>query len=157
MNRDFVEMLRALSDAGAEYLVVGAHAMAVHGCPRATGDLDLWVNPSAENARRVWRALSAFGAPLVDLKLDDLSASDVVFQIGLPPCRIDLLTHVDGVDFATAWRNRKEITVGEVPAHVLGREQLLANKRAAGRPRDLADVAWLESARDPGEDPGEPA
>ena len=97
LNRDYVEMLAALSAAGAEYLVVGAHALAAHGAPRATGDLDLWVRPTPENARRVWQALEAFGAPLHELTLGDLSRPDVVFQIGLVPQRIDILTSITGV------------------------------------------------------------
>ena len=99
MNRDFVEMLSALSDAGAEYLLVGAHALAAHGRPRATGDLDLWVRATPQNARRVWSALLEFGAPLDGITVEDLSTPDVVFQIGLPPSRIDLLTSISGVEF----------------------------------------------------------
>src|SRR5437867_2530264 len=92
MNRDFAEMLDALSGAGAEFMIVGAHALAAHGRPRATGDLDIWVRPTPDNAKRVWSALLAYGAPLDDLKLEDLSTADVVFQIGVAPARIDILT-----------------------------------------------------------------
>ncbi len=147
MNRDFVEMLSALCAAGAEFLVVGAHALAAHGRPRATGDLDIWVRPSGENARRVMSALRAFGAPLHDLTLDDLSSGDVVFQIGVVPARIDILTGVSGVTFEAAWPDRISIRIAELDVPVLGREALICNKRAAGRPRDLADVAELESGR----------
>ena len=92
MNRDFAEMLAALSAAGAEFLIVGAHALAAHGHPRATGDLGLWIRPTAGNALRVWQALVAFGAPLDELRPEDLSTPDVVFQIGVVPARIDILT-----------------------------------------------------------------
>ncbi len=144
MNRDFVEMLSALCDAEAEFLIVGAHAMAVHGRPRATGDLDIWVRPTPENAERVWTALEVFGAPLHELTKDDLSTTDVVFQMGLPPNRIDLLTSISGVEFEAAWAGRVSLRLGEVDAAVIGKKELIENKRAVGRPRDVADVAELE-------------
>ncbi len=147
MNRDFVEMLAALRDAGAEYLVVGAHALAAHGRPRATGDLDLWVRPTSENARRVYAALAAFGAPLDQLTVEDLTEPDLVYQVGVVPARIDILTGISGVDFAEAWAGRMTIRLGELEVPVIGREALLRNKRAAGRPRDLADVAELEATQ----------
>ena len=143
MNRDYVEILAALSAAGADYLVVGAHALAAHGAPRATGDLDLWVRPTPENAGRVWRALEAFGAPLHDLTLDDLSRPDVVFQIGIVPQRIDLLTSITGVTFDEASRNRVIVEIEGLEVPVLGRADLIRNKRAVGRARDLADIEDL--------------
>jgi len=146
MNRDFVEMLSGLSAAGAEYLVVGAHALAAHGRPRATGDLDLWVRPTPANAAVVHQALARFGAPLGDLTVEDLATPGVVFQIGLPPCRIDVLTSIDAVEFGQAWPRRLMIEIEGLAVPVLGREDLLTNKRALGRPQDLADVAWLESS-----------
>src|SRR6187399_834129 len=106
MSRDFVEMLSALSAAGARFLVVGAHALAAHGTPRATGDLDIWIQSTPENAARVLEALKAFGAALLDLTADDLAKPDTVFQIGLPPSRIDILSSLSGVDFDDAWPRR---------------------------------------------------
>ncbi len=144
MNRDYVEMLAALSAAGADYLVVGAHALTAYGRPRATGDLDLWIRPTEENARRVWAALVAYGAPLAELTPADLSTSDLVYQIGVAPNRIDLLTGVTGVSFDEAWAGRGSLTLDGVVVPVIGREALIRNKRALGRPRDLADVAELE-------------
>ena len=144
MNRDFVEMLSALSAAGAEYLVVGAHAMAAHGVPRATGDLDIWVRPSAANAARVRDALARFGAPLHDLTIEDLAAPDTVFQIGLPPARIDVLTSISGVSFEAAWPRRLTVRLEGLGVPVLGREDFLRNKRAVGRPKDIADIALME-------------
>jgi hypothetical protein len=138
-------MLSALSEAGADHLVVGAHALAAHGFPRATGDLDILVRPTPENAERVWRALVSFGAPLHDLTEADLSAPDVVFQIGVVPCRIDILTGISGVNFDEAWAGRVQVRVGGLDVAVLGRDALLRNKRSAGRPKDLLDAAWLES------------
>jgi hypothetical protein len=136
-------MLAALSAAGAEFLVVGAHALAAHGVPRATGDLDLWVRPTQENARRVWKALEEFGAPLHELTLQDLTGPDVVFQIGIVPRRIDLLTSITGVAFEEAWTNRSVVEVEGVEVPVLGRNELIRNKRTVGRARDLADIEDL--------------
>jgi hypothetical protein len=147
MNQDFVEMLAALSDAGADYLVVGAHALAAHGFPRATGDLDIWVRPTAENAARVWSALERFGAPLHELEPPDLHSPEVVFQIGLPPSRIDLLTSITGVSFDDAWQDRIVVTVVGHDVPIIGLDAFIRNKKAVGRPRDLADVAELEEAR----------
>jgi hypothetical protein len=144
MNRDFAEMLSALSATGAEYLVVGAHAVAAHGHPRATGDLDVWVRPTPENAGRVWSALQSFGAPLFELTREDLARPGVVFQIGVPPCRIDILTEITGVAFDDAWPDRLVAEVEGQPLPFIGRTALLANKRATGRPKDLGDVAALE-------------
>lgn len=144
LNKNFKDMLSALSAAGVEFLVVGAHAMAAHGIPRATGDIDLWVRPTKENAERVWLALERFGAPRSSLSQDDFITPDTVYQIGVPPERIDILTSIDGVLFDEAWQSRIQLIVEGITVAYLGREQLLKNKRACGRPKDLADVAWLE-------------
>lgn len=144
MNRDFAEMLSALCAAGAEFLVVGAHALAAHGTPRATGDLDLWVRPTRENGERVLAALRSFGAPLFDLTLDDLSQPGIVFQIGLPPARIDILTGISGVTFDEAWPERLVATVADQSVAFIGRAALIRNKRAAARPKDLLDAETLE-------------
>ena len=146
MNRDFAEMLSALSAAGADFLVVGAHALAAHGRPRATGDLDIWVRPTPPNAEKVWSALVRFGAPLGEVSPADFHTPGVVFQIGLEPNRIDILTAIDGVEFDEAWRSRVVHEIDGLPVPLLGREELIRNKRAAGRPQDLADVAALEEA-----------
>lgn len=137
-------MLSALSEAGVDFLVVGAHALAAHGYPRATGDLDIWVRPTKGNADRVWQAIENFGAPHRNLRRDDFYTPDTVFQIGVEPNRIDILTSIDGVEFDEAWPNRRPTTIDKISFHVIGREQLLKNKRATGRPKDLADVAYLE-------------
>lgn len=143
MNPDFRDTLFALSDAGAEFLVVGAYALAAHGLPRATGNLDIWVRPNQENAERVWAALSQFGAPVSPLCKSDFCQPDVVYQIGVAPRRIDILTSVSGLDFDAAWPNRRVVDVEGRPVAFQGRSDLIANKRAAGRPEDLADLAWL--------------
>jgi hypothetical protein len=143
MNRDFVEMLCALSEAEAEFMIVGAHALAAHGVPRATGDLDIWVRPDAENAERVLRALKKFGAPLLDLTQNDLIRPGTVFQIGMVPSRIDILTAITGVSWEQAWPRRLAVRIEGMEVPVLGREDLVANKRATGRARDKADLALL--------------
>jgi hypothetical protein len=144
MNRDFAEMLDALSVAGADFLIVGAHALAAHGRPRATGDLDLWVRPTAENAQRVWSALTAFGAPLGDLTVIDLSTKDVVFQIGIEPARIDILTSLTALAFEEAWSRRDRFEIEGRMLPFLSRDDLIRNKAALGRPRDLADIDDLK-------------
>jgi hypothetical protein len=148
VNRDFAEMLSALSAEGADYLVVGAYALAAHGFPRATGDLDLWVRPTRDNARRVLRALATFGAPVGDLAEEDLARPGTVFQIGVAPNRIDLMTSVDGVEFDEAWDARTTHRFGGRETAVLARAHLLKNKRATDRPRDRLDAEWLERGPD---------
>lgn len=144
MNQDFRDLLAAFNAHGVEYLVVGAHALAAHGHVRATKDLDIWVRPVRENADRVIAALSAFGAPLHDLTADDLVTPGVVFQIGIAPLRIDILTAIDGIDFEEAWEGRTSTAFADEPTQVISRRHLIVNKRASGRTQDLADVEWLE-------------
>ena len=146
MNDDFRDLLHALLQSGARFLVVGAHAMAVHGVPRATGDLDVWIDSEPANAERTWRALLSFGAPVREMGLsqDDLESEDTVVQIGLPPRRIDLLTGVSGLGFAEAWANRTTCSIGSDSVPFLSREDLIRNKRASGRPKDVADLDVLE-------------
>ena len=146
MNRDFVEMLSASSAAGARFLIVGAHALAAHGAPRATGDLAIWIRATPDNAARVLDALRNFGAALFDLTLDDLSSPDTVFQIGLPPSRIDILSSISGVAFDHAWPRRLEIRIGDLAVGVIGRDDFIANKIASGRPKDLMDLTLLPPA-----------
>lgn len=147
LNPDFSDLLSALSDAEARFLVVGAYATILYTTPRYTKDLDLWVDATPENAERVYRALQTFGAPLADLTVADLSVPGTVFQIGVEPNRIDIVTSVDAVLFADAWSRRTAATYGAVPIAVIGFDDLLANKRAVGRPQDLLDVELLEKAR----------
>jgi hypothetical protein len=144
VNSDFSELLSTFNAQAVEYLVVGAHALAAHGHVRATKDLDVWVRPSAENAPRVFRALASFGAPLHDLSERDLAAPGLIFQIGIAPVRIDVITAIDGVEFVAAWADRMETKLGGVSVPVLSRDHLIANKKASGRLQDLADVERLE-------------
>ncbi len=145
LNPNFRDILVALNDAEAEYLVVGAYAMAAHGCPRSTGDIDFWVRPTAENAARVWAALSSFGAPMEQIALEDFSTANVVFQIGIAPQRIDVMTSISGVNFDDAWPARLVADLDGLRADVIGREHLLQNKIASGRPKDIVDADILRS------------
>lgn len=149
LAKDFRDLLRAFIDHEVRFLVVGAYALAVHGRPRATGDLDVWVETSPTNADRVFAALQAFGAPMHDLTRNDLTSPGVVFQIGLPPLRIDILTQISGVEFPEAWTRRSEADFEGIRVAVIGRDDLLINKRASGRAKDLVDVERLEPARPP--------
>lgn len=144
MFPDFKDLLSTFNAHGVEYLVVGGHALAAHGHVRATKDLDVWVRPTPENARRAVLALRAFGAPLHGLMEADLSLPGLIFQIGVPPLRIDIITAIDGVDFDAAWPNRVATKFAGEPGHILSIRDLITNKRAAGRLQDLADVEQLE-------------
>lgn len=144
MSPDFRDLLSAFNAHRVEYLVVGAHALAAHGYVRATGDLDVWVRPDRANAQRVIEALRAFGAPLQDLTETDLTRAGTVFQIGVAPVRIDVLTSIDGVTFDEAWTDRLSAKFVDLPVPVLSAKNLITNKRTVGRMQDLADVEWLE-------------
>ncbi|MGH7826321.1 MAG: hypothetical protein ACREQ7_14245 [Candidatus Binatia bacterium] len=147
MSQDFRDLLAEFNAHNVEFLIVGAHALAAHGHVRATEDLDVWVRPDPENAKRVLAALGAFGAPLQDLTEKDLSTPGVVFQIGVAPLRIDVLTVIDGVEFKEAWPNRLTSKFADQSIGVLSREHLIRNKKASGRTQDLADVEKLESRK----------
>lgn len=144
LHPDFKDMLSCLKGESVEFIVVGAYALAAHGFPRATGDIDLWVRNSPENAPKVMRALAKFGAPVSQLSEADFTAPDTVVQIGVEPCRIDLLTGVSGVEFDAAWQNKVNVVVGDLEVAVLSKADLLKNKLASGRDKDRGDVAWLE-------------
>jgi hypothetical protein len=143
IHPDFSDLLRAFNAENVRYLIVGAHAVATHSRAHATKDLDVWVDPEQENASRVYRALANFGAPLQSVTSADFSNPDVVFQIGVEPIRIDILTSIDGVEFEEAWSGRVETTLGPVRVYVIGRDALIRNKRSVGRARDLADIEEL--------------
>ena len=150
MNEDFQDILTLLLEHQADFVVVGAHAMAVHGAARATGDIDIFVRPSYDNAVRVCAALEEFGAPLHlhGVGPDALSTQGNVYQLGLPPRRIDVLTSIDGVMFDEAWEGRADVEAGGLMVPFLGRDDLLRNKAASGRPKDIADIALLAEANE---------
>jgi len=144
MNPDFVDLLRAFIAADVRFLIVGAYALALHGRPRATGDLDVWVEATPENAARVMRGLASFGAPLADISPDDFARAGVTYQIGVPPGRIDILTELTGLSFADAWPDRVRRPFGDVEVDFIGRAAFIRNKRAMGRAKDLGDIEGME-------------
>jgi hypothetical protein len=143
VNPHFRDMLAVLSAEKAEFLIVGAYALGVHGLLRLTGDLDIWVRPTPENAARVWRALVRFPAPLESMKVEDFCNPDVIFRMGLPPNQIDILMSISGVSFDEAWTNRVQGEMEGVPVFVIGVQDQIQNKRASGRPKDIIDAEWL--------------
>lgn len=142
-QKDFKELLELFNGHKVEYMIVGAYALAFHGAPRFTGDIDILVQPSTENAQKVMSALTDFGFGSMDLSIDDFQRPDSVIQLGVPPVRIDIITTITGVSWEEADRGKKEGLYGNVPVYFLGREQYIANKRAIGRKRDLADIEAL--------------
>jgi len=144
LNDDFHDLLSALSAEKARFMIVGAYAVAVHGRPRTTKDIDIWVEASPENAARVMRALRAFGSPLGDLREEELHVEGTGFHMGVPPRRIDILTKISGVAFADTFPRCVETSFGDgLVCPVIGMNDLIVNKRAAARPQDLADVDAL--------------
>jgi len=146
---DWSEFFRLLNSHGVRYLVVGAHALAANGRPRATADLDILVEPTLTNAKAVTAALSAFGFRALATEIEAFATVDRMATLGKPPLRIDVMTSITGVTFAEAWKTRKRGKMGPHSVHFLGREALIRNKRASGRVKDLLDIALLEEAEEP--------
>ncbi|MBI4817999.1 MAG: nucleotidyltransferase [Deltaproteobacteria bacterium] len=146
-----------LEEAGVEYVVVGGYAVAFHGFARATGDLDVFVRATPENARRVFQGLKRFGAPLSTVRVDDFASPGTVFQFGREPKRIDILNAISGVTFSEAWDQRVTTTTAGISLKLIGAEALMKNKKAAARPKDLLDVAELEAQRTRGSPPHDPS
>jgi hypothetical protein len=144
LNSDYKDMLRVLLDNGVKFLLVGAYAMSAHGYPRATGDIDIWVEPSTENSERVYRALAQFGAPLHELEEGTFVKLGVVFQIGVAPRRIDVMSSVSGVEFDEAYHHRQTVEIEGMPVPILSHDDLVRNKRATGRDKDRLDADRLE-------------
>ena len=142
--REFVELLNSTK---VEYLIVGGHAVGYHGYPRYTGDIDVFIRRSPENAARVASVLDAFGFGQLGADADTFQQPDMVVQLGRPPNRIDILTQISGVEFDDAWPGREDVLLDGVPVPMIGRDALLANKRASGRPKDLADLRELEETK----------
>lgn len=149
LNPDFHDILSEFVNADVEFMLVGAYALAAHGFPRATGDIDLWVRCSEENARKIMMALARFGAPLSKITEQDFMTEGTVVQIGVAPRRIDVLTRIDGVEFEEAWLERILVQVDGLQVPVLSREHLLRNKRMTGRAKDRTDARRLEQRKKP--------
>jgi hypothetical protein len=145
---DFDEFIGSLNAHGVEFLIVGAYALAFHGAPRFTGDLDILVRPTIENAAKVMEAVRAFGFPINELQPQDLIDPRRILEMGIEPVQIHVMSAISGVSWDDAWETRAAGTCGAHAASFLGRDAFLQNKRAAGRPKDLADVDALEPGRD---------
>lgn len=143
LNPDFKDILSSLNHAGADFIVVGAFALASHGRPRATGDIDIFLRNTPDNAERIMKALRDFGAPLAEISVEDFTSNDNVVQLGVEPRRIDLMTRISGVSFEDAWKNKVAVSIGDLEVFVLSKSDLIANKRAANRDKDSSDIAWL--------------
>lgn len=140
LSKDFKEFVSLLKECDAEYMIVGGYAVGIHGYPRFTGDLDIWLNPTPTNAVKVLKAIHEFGFGSFNLTVDDLTKEDNVIQFGQPPLRIDLLTSIDGVHFDSCFANRKEMTFDGLTMNFIGYHDLVKNKKASGRHKDLDDL-----------------
>ena len=141
---DFRDLFALLNEHKVEYLIVGGYALAFHGAPRYTGDIDVLVRPHPENAQRIIKALAAFGFQFPNLTVEDFADPDKVVQLGVPPVRVDLITSITGVSWDEATATKEPGTFGDVPVYYIGRKQYIANKRATGRKKDLADIEALD-------------
>jgi len=148
LNEDYRDMLHAFCNEKVRFILIGAYALAAHGYPRATMDIDIWVMPSPKNADAVLRALRRFGAPLHNLTKEDLQKDGTVFQIGVAPRRIDIITTASGLQFEETYRSSLTVTIEGIEVHIPSVEDLIRNKRASGRTKDLADAEALESLKD---------
>lgn len=146
LNEDYKDILHALSEEKVKFLLVGAYALAAHGFPRATMDIDIWVMPSPENADAVFRALRRFGAPLHNLTKEDLQKDGTVFQIGVAPRRVDIITSASGLKFKQAYNRSILVCIEGIDVHIPSIHDLIQNKRSSGRTKDLADAETLESS-----------
>jgi hypothetical protein len=144
-NADFKDLFSIFNEEKVEYLVVGAHAVIFYAEPRYTKDLDLWVNATVDNAAKVYQALVRFGAPLRNISVDDFCKEDMIYQIGVEPNRIDVIMGISGVCFEDAWVCRVESRYAGVAINIMGKENLISSKEAAGRPQDLLDLARLKA------------
>ena len=152
LNEDYKEMLQFLADEKVKFMLVGAYALAAHGYPRATMDIDIWVMPSPENAAAVLCALQRFGAPLDNLTVVDLQKDDTIFQIGVAPRRIDIITGASGLEFEKAFAHAIQVNIEGLQVYIPSIDDLIRNKRATGRTKDLADVealARISQEKDP--------
>lgn len=149
LNEDYKDILRALSDENVRFLLVGAYALAAHGYPRATMDIDIWVMPSPDNADAVLRALRRFGASMQNLTKEDLQKDGTIFQIGVAPRRIDIITAASGLQFEPAYQHSIQLNIEGMAVRIPSIDDLILNKKATGRTRDLADVEILESLKNP--------
>lgn len=143
LSKDLKEFVELLNVKKVEFLIVGAHAMAFHGVPRYTGDLDLLARVSPENASKLLACMKEFGFGELGLKEADFLNPENIFQFGVAPNRLDILMSISGVDFDEAWAKKIDVTFDGIPVNIIGKEEFIKNKLASGRPKDLADVKTL--------------
>lgn len=143
VQKDFRDLLELFNAHDVDYMIVGAYALAFHGAPRYTGDIDIFVRANTENAERILRALDEFGFGSVGLTVEDFSSPDKVVQLGMPPVRIDIVTSITGISWEVAKSGREEGTYGDISVYYIGKQQFIENKRAIGRKKDLADMEAL--------------
>ena len=148
LNKDYKEMLQILLDNKVRFLVVGAYAMGAYGYPRATGDFDIWVEASLENSKIIYQSLLKFGAPISELTQTTFCEEGIIFQIGVAPRRIDIITKIDGVDFKKAYSDRQEVEIEDIKIPFLSKEDLIKNKESTGREKDKLDVKYLRGNHD---------
>lgn len=139
-SEDFKEFVELLNKNDAEYLIVGGYAVGVHGHPRYTGDLDIWLNPTEKNAHKIVNCVNEFGFGSFGLKWEDFTKENNVVQLGYPPLRIDLLSSIDGVTFTECYQNRKIVDIDGISFNFIGYQDLVKNKQSSGRPRDIDDI-----------------
>lgn len=144
MDANYTDMLKCLNKAGVDYIMVGGWAVNMYGYIRATVDLDIWILADPANAERVYAALADFGAPVAQMKPNEFAEYGMVFQIGVAPCRVDIISKISGVRYAEAVTRAVHKTIDGVPVRIISLEDLIANKKASGRLKDLADVEVLE-------------
>lgn len=144
LNEDYRDMLQTLLDNEVKFLIVGAYALAAYGYPRATGDFDIWIEASLENSKKILFSLASFGASISGLAANTFTEKDIIFQIGVAPRRIDLITHIDGVDFEDAYPSRKVIVMEGLNLPFISKENLIKNKKSTGRDKDILDAKHLE-------------
>lgn len=147
MNQDFKDLFKLLYDNEVKYLVVGAYAVIYYAEPRYTKDLDIWIEPTLENAKRLWKVLTVFGAPLKNISVEDFCNRELVYQIGIAPNRIDIIMDVSGVDFSSAWGKRVTSSYDKEPIYIIDIEDLIRAKKATNREQDRIDIKNLEAAR----------
>jgi len=147
LNEDYKEMLQLLSEEQVDFIIVGAYALGAHGYPRATGDIDIWVKPNNTNSRKLYKALARFGAPIEQIEIDDFSMEGIIFQIGVIPRRIDIMTKIDGVTYEEADEDKIAVEVEGLMLPVISLDKLIKNKMATGREKDELDIKTLKKRK----------
>ncbi|MEJ5360530.1 MAG: DUF6036 family nucleotidyltransferase [Spirochaetota bacterium] len=144
VSKDFKEFIELLNKNNVNYLLVGGYAVGYHSRPRYTEDIDIWIQPSLENAKKIIHVLNKFGFTGVSVSIEELIQPEKIIQLGLPPQRIDILTSIDGVNFNEAWERRIVDSFGDIPVFIISLKDLIKNKSSSGRTKDLQDIEWIK-------------